>query len=373
MGWQVDVFAATSSPAFLSRACHRAILSPPVTTPHTLLEALSAAIERGRYDIVVLCSEAILELLVTHGHSSRWKALPLSDPAALRTTLSKNAMIRLAESVGVAVPRSIVPQTSKDIISAANQLGLPLVIKGEKGEATRNVRIVWRAKGLSQAYDEIAAAERGYDGRPALQEFIPGSQYSIGGLFDKGRPLRWFAYRKIINYPRSGGLSAKAVSEQPPGLLKAAFAIFDALSYSGLGMTQFILDSRDGRFKFIEINPRVWGSIGFGQYVGVDLYTPYGDLAEGKSVRSDLNYRLGVKYHRFSVEMRVLFERPWHLPRFLKDCLDPRVHSDFDWRDVKPHLAPLSQLKEFLSRGAGIEAWNWSKSWSRSARKNAVQ
>jgi predicted ATP-grasp superfamily ATP-dependent carboligase len=223
-------------------------------------------------------------------------------------------------------------------------------VKGERGEASRNVRIVWRREALERLYEEVAGREQAYGGRPALQQFIRGDQYSVGGLFDKGRPLRIIAYHKLLTYPFDGGLTAKTITDRPTELLETSLAIFEALRYTGLGQMQFIRDVRDGRFKFLEINPRVWACIGLAKYAGVDLYTPYAALAAGSSIVPNLNYQTGVEYHRFSVEMRLVFERPAQLPRFLWDCLRPRVHSDFDWRDPGPHLPTMRALKTLFRK-----------------------
>jgi predicted ATP-grasp superfamily ATP-dependent carboligase len=347
MGWEVDVFAQPGSPVFRSRACHRPLVCPHLTSE--FVGDLTSVVESGNYEAIYLCSEEILELLIDSESSSRWAALPLSEPWALKSALSKNAMVRLVHSAGVAVPHTIIPAHADAVVDAANQVGLPVVIKGDTGEASRNVRLVRRPDDLQKAYNDVLATKRAQVGMPAVQEFIPGPQYSVGGLFQKGEPLRVFAYRKLVTYPVNGGLTAKAVTERVPELLDAAFAVFAALQYTGLGQVQFIRDERDGRFKFLEINPRVWACIGLCSYAGVDLHNAYINLACGFPVKPNLQYETDVFYHRFSVEMRVIMERPRQLPRFLWDCLDRRVHSDFSWYDPGPHLPSLYTLKVLLS------------------------
>jgi predicted ATP-grasp superfamily ATP-dependent carboligase len=74
--------------------------------------------------------------------------------------------------------------------------------------------------------------------------------------------LRVYVYRKIFRYPIGGGLTAKAVTEWPAGLLEDAFRMFRALHYNGLGQIQFIRNRHDELFKFMEVNPRMWSCIG---------------------------------------------------------------------------------------------------------------
>src|SRR2546430_1962492 len=53
-------------------------------------------------------------------------------------------------------------------------------------------------------YRDVMTRETLYGGQPALQEFIPGTAYSIGGLFYAGQALRACAHRKILTYPAAG-------------------------------------------------------------------------------------------------------------------------------------------------------------------------
>jgi hypothetical protein len=101
---------------------------------------------------------------------------------------------------------------------------------------------------------------------------------------------------------------------------------------------EFVRDARDGQFRFLEINPRVWGSIGFGRFAGVDFHTPYRELARGKPVAADLAFRVGVVYRRVGRDLRLLRRRPARIVGFLGDFLDPRVHCDICWRDLRPYL-----------------------------------
>jgi predicted ATP-grasp superfamily ATP-dependent carboligase len=187
--------------------------------------------------------------------------------------------------------------------------------------------------------------EEPYGGRPALQQFIKGQAYSVGGLFHNGRPLRLCAHRKLLTYPRGGGVTVKGVTERPGDLLEETAKAFGALQYTGLGHAEFIRDEHEGGFKFIEINPRVWGSIGIAEHAGVDLYRPYHELVVGAPVGQDLNYKEGVVYHRFSAEVQLIAESPARLPGFLKDAIDPRVTSDFCWSDLGPYLAAIRRRR----------------------------
>ncbi len=185
------------------------------------------------------------------------KGLLLSEPSVLRTLLSKNSVMRLAGSTGIPVPRTFFPATVKDIESFGPALGFPLLVKGEGGESSRTIRIVKSQSELIASYHSLMSSPAAPDSVPCLQEFMTGPTYSVGGLFINGEPIRICACRMAIMEPYNAGLMAKGVTERPPELIANALDLFKALRYTGFGDADFVLDRKDGHFKFLEINPEV--------------------------------------------------------------------------------------------------------------------
>jgi predicted ATP-grasp superfamily ATP-dependent carboligase len=350
-GCRVDIFAEEASPAFRSRYCHRRLVAPPWRQRSRFLNVLQRTVEDGHYDEIYVCTEPVLELIMPllDSHPA-WRALLVPATQSLKITLSKNDTIELAMSAGVPVPRTLVPGHVREAMAFARELGFPVVIKGEKGESARNVRIVRAEPELEPAFCEIVACETAYQGRPAVQEFVNGSSYLVGGLFDQGRPLRVCAHRKVLTYPPSGGVTVKGVTERHADLLDSAFKVFAALNYSGLGSADFIRDNRTGEFKFLEINPRVWASIGLAHYAGADLFSPYRALVKGIPVATDLNFREGVEYHWLLGEFRLIAKRPLRIFGLLRDLLDRRSKFDFQWSDPGPFLRGPTDVWRWLAR-----------------------
>ena len=350
-GCRADVFAEKSSPAFRSRFCHRRIVSPPFEDAASFRDALDATASNDSYDAIHVCHEEILARVRPLLEQSHWRGLLTPPPDRLKTALSKHAATALASRLGIATPRTIVPDDDDHSTSLAREFSLPLVVKGDTGESGENVRIVWDREQVAAKYRGVAANETRRGSRPALQEFVRGPAYSVGGLFFKGEPLRVVAHRKLIRYPYPfGGNTVKGVTERDRDLLRDVFKIFAALEYSGIGHIEFIRDSRDGRFKFLEINPRPWGVIGVAQWAGVDLFTAYRQLVAGIPVAADLRYREGVLFHRIVREIRLTRQRPARMFGFIRDLLDSRVRSDFMWSDPLPHLPSRTRMRK-LARG----------------------
>ena len=353
-GCETHVFAERTSPALFSRFCHRRLLSPSFYDTKAYCDALAEVVEATTYDAIHVCHEPIFDSILPMMGCRGWKALLIPPVEGLKIALSKSASLALATRTGVATPRTAIPEREAELKGLVREFGFPVVIKGDKGESGEKVRIARRANEVIEGYREILAGQNGHDAPPSVQEFIRGPAYSVGGLFINGRPLRVVAHRKLLRYPYPfGGMTVKGVTEDCAELKAEAFKIFEALEYTGLGHVEFIRDERDGRFKFLEINPRLWGTIGVAEWAGVDLFTPYRQLVKGMPVEPDLRYKDRVVFHRIRREVRLIRQRPLRLIGFVKDSLDPRVRSDFVWSDPRPHLPSRYQLRKLL----------WSRTW----------
>jgi biotin carboxylase len=338
-GYQVDVLGTRGSIAFNSKYCAHG-LELPVWDSEQVAAALKRIFAATHYDVIYLCNEEILAIIASLLESVP-ASLPIPRGPAIRTLLSKHETLARVRQEGVPAPLTIVPKDEQEAQQAARGMKLPFLIKGERGDTGKNLRVVTNLKSLAALYREMVRIEEPYAGRPALQQIIKGEAYSVGGLFHNGRPLRLCAHRKLLTYPRAGGVTVKGVTERPGRLLEETAKAFAAFQYTGLGHAEFIRDEREGDFKFIEINPRVWGSIGITEHAGVDLYRPYHELVAGGLVTEDLNYKEGIVYHRFSAEVQLIAERPARLPGFLKDAINPHVTSDFCWSDLGPYFAAI--------------------------------
>jgi biotin carboxylase len=354
-GVAVDVIAAASSPAFRSRFCASRFPASLAENSDAFLTTVCSVVRNNRYDAIFVCNEEVLENIMAFPDYARWPGLVLPARSSLEVALSKVAMMQVAQQAGVAIPRTVLAESIGALPAIAAELGFPLIIKGDKGESGNHVRFAENLDKLIGAYRDISALERGAT-KLIAQEYLAGAAYSVGGLFHRGHPLRVYAHRKLVAIPPLGaeltaGMTVRGVTERCPGLLDEAFKIFRALEYSGLGHLELVRDQRSNTFKFLEINPRPWGTIGAAEYAGVDLFTPYLQLAAGADPEADLRFREGVRFHRLAREGKMIRRHPGRILGFIRDCLDPRVRSDFEWLDPGPHLAA------FVNRGLGMSGF----------------
>src|SRR2546428_731147 len=92
------------------------------------------------------------------------------------------------------------------------------------------------------------------------------------GLFDGKHDLvRAFTFRKLATMPAHFGATSRARSERNDALLELAATVGRRVGYVGLGDIDVKYDARDGKFKYLELNPRLGLCHWFGTRCGINL------------------------------------------------------------------------------------------------------
>jgi hypothetical protein len=195
-----------------------------------------------------------------------------------------------------------------------------------------------------------------------LQEFIPGpptAHHFLDGFMDRhGRIRAVFARRRVRAQYGELSNSSCLVSIDIEPMRDAAENLerfLRDIGYRGMFSAEFKLDPRDGRFKFIEVNTRVWGDMGLALRCGVDVVQMAYKDALGEDVQPVLDYKVGqywINLHRDRVVARDLirdrqltwgaFGRSW-------------MRASFDLLSLSDPGPALWDLGQRLRRRAGTE------------------
>jgi predicted ATP-grasp superfamily ATP-dependent carboligase len=133
---------------------------------------------------------------------------------------------------------------------------------------------------------------------PIVQECIPpgGEALGVAVLMNFASEARAsFAYRRLREYPITGGPSTLRESAWNPGLQESAERLLSCLGWVGVAMVEFKVDPRDGRPKLLEVNPRFWGSLHHAILCGVDFPFLLYRLAVEGDVDRVRGYRVAAK------------------------------------------------------------------------------
>jgi peptidoglycan/xylan/chitin deacetylase (PgdA/CDA1 family) len=179
--------------------------------------------------------------------------------------------------------------------AALTSLGSPLFLKMDAIHSRRNGpgRVI-RMESGEAASAEIERASRDYT-RALAQGFVTGRGVGTFILRWDGKILARFQHRRIHEVPHTGGVSSLRESFFNEEILRDAETKLEHLDWQGVAMCEYRLDERTGRFSFIELNGRFWGSLHLALHAGVDFPTVLLDSFHGFPVQHPPRYRSGVR------------------------------------------------------------------------------
>ena len=108
-----------------------------------------------------------------------------------------------------------------------------------------------------------------------VQELIPGGDdelYTVGSyIAADGAVLGLFSGRKLRQSPPGVGTCRVGEAVWVQDNVDAAVRLLRAFEFHGVSQVEFKRDPRDGRYKLMEINPRLWLWHGLAAALGVDF------------------------------------------------------------------------------------------------------
>jgi predicted ATP-grasp superfamily ATP-dependent carboligase len=297
------VHVGSSSPRSLAGGSRftasEAVLPDPLAESDVYASAVRRLVDASRATVLVPVAEASTLAILEQQELFADLVIPTSDLAHFLQASDKALVLSLAAELGIAVPR----QWS---VASFDEPGLdipsdhfPIVVKPSRSvigtDGHRHKGNVAYAD-TPQALRSILTATGPRAGSLLLQQRIEGPGLGVFLLRWRGEVLAKFAHRRIREKPPSGGVSVCCESVAlPPGLLRQATSLLEALDWSGIAMVEFKHDTRSGRDYLMEINPRFWGSLQLAIDSGVDFPWLLLQAALGRSVAPANQWRVGLR------------------------------------------------------------------------------
>ncbi|MCA9321412.1 MAG: ATP-grasp domain-containing protein [Planctomycetes bacterium] len=229
-------------------------------------------------------------------------AIPPDEALAVMT--DKARTFELAESLGIALPRGITCSQEADLLSAATELGYPLVLKPGRSlaSAAGDLRT---SLFVAYASDEAELMRHGRAmlryGAVIIQERVTGDGVGIEVLADQGEIVQIFEHRRIHEWPLTGGGSSYRESVSPhPALVEDAKKLMRAVNWHGVAMVEFKHDLEAGRHWLMEVNGRFWGSLPLALAAGADFPRSLHDLLVLGRRPTDPPARTGIRSRQFT-------------------------------------------------------------------------
>jgi D-aspartate ligase len=261
----------------------------------------------------------------------------------------KRKTYELAEELGIPIPRTWYPNTLEELEQVTGDA--PYVVKPAIKEHFIYATKVkaWRANDrteLRQFFERAAAQVQ--PGEVMIQELIPGGgtqQFSYCAFFKDHRAIGSMMVRRSRQHPPEFGRASTFVETiDLPILEEMSVRFLSAINYYGLVEMEYKLDSRDGKYKLLDVNGRTWGYHSVGQSAGVDFpHMLFADMV-GDVVRAQRG-RVGVKWIRLLTDVPTavseILKGRQNWWAYLRSMHNIDVESVFNRDDFSPGLAEL--------------------------------
>lgn len=282
----------------------------------------------------------------------------LPNAESLAVVLDKGKTLAVAESVGIAVPKTVEPESLDAIESLAGTLSFPVVLKWKDPNAigpllSANGISLIKAEYALDAEQLIAIGKRYLPlGKwPLIQEYCPGIGLGQFFFMHDGEALRRFQHIRIAEWPPEGGFSSVCESlplTQHAALQEKSVALLRAIGWEGVAMVEYRLDPQTGKAVLMEINGRFWGSFPLAVQCGAG-FSLLAYLVTGLGRNAALGeVRTGLRCRMIATEIK----------RLIRILLEPQKISD---PFFKP--APGKELQRFCNDffRSGVGYYVWSK------------
>jgi D-aspartate ligase len=246
--------------------------------------------------------------LISRHHAELAQHFVLTTPPweVVRWAYDKRLTYQLARQAGLEIPWTMYPAGREELRTA--ELAFPILLKPAYKQVMNEFTHAkaWLAEDRETLLARYDVACRLVDPDVImLQELIPGggeAQYSFAALCRDGQALASIVARRTRQYPLDFGFASTYVeSIENAEVERYARRILAELRYDGLIEVEFKFDRRDGRYKLLDLNPRIWGWHTLGAAAGVDFTHLQWRLACGERLEPACG-RPGVHWVRMSTD-----------------------------------------------------------------------
>jgi propionyl-CoA carboxylase alpha chain len=226
---------------------------------------------------------------------------------------------RLAAKAGVStVPGHMgLIENAEEAVRIAGEIGYPVMIKASAGGGGKGMRVAWNAEEAREGFQASRNEARNSfgDDRIFIEKFVTEPRHiEIQVLGDKHGNIVYLGERECSIQRRN----QKVIEESPSPFLneetrramgEEAVALARAVGYHSAGTVEFIVDGKQNKFYFLEMNTRLQVEHPVTELVtGLDLVEEMIRVADGEA----LTFRQDeVKLNGWAIESRLYAEDPY--------------------------------------------------------------
>lgn len=233
------------------------------TFEETVEQLLRIGRSIGERSLLIPTTDEISLLLAEHADElQEWFVFHKLQTQLIRTLISKKDLYFLAVKNGIPAPRIFLPDSRETVKKYLKDLTFPVMLKGI--DSFTAIRRTGHKMFIAQTKDELLRLYDHYENisNPIfmLQEYIPsnGGSWIFNGYFnDKSECLFSATGKKIRDVPIHIGATSFGVCLNNELIRDLSLHFMKDIGYKGIVDIDFAFDSRDRKYKILDVNPRL--------------------------------------------------------------------------------------------------------------------
>lgn len=261
--------------------------------PEAFNKAILSRLHLHEYDVLIPTRDSTtLELARRQEELASLTNTYIAPTATIERFLDKAETLKLAEEVGIPIPRTWYPERT-DPAMIKTEVEYPVLIRPRRTSGSRGIIRVDSPDTFNGSYQRV---EKAY-GKPIIQELIDKTGYTTACVLlnEEGDEVATFSYERKKEYPLRGGPTVVGVSTDDERAKVAATRLLQAGDWYGPAEVEFIID-QDGTPRLLEVNPRFWMPVQLAISSGVDFPFYVAQLAQTQTVTQFTDFDTGVTY-----------------------------------------------------------------------------
>jgi len=350
--------------AGLSRYCGRTLRWPEPADDANDLEFLLEVGQRYGLDgWMLLATDDNRAALLARNREVLSERFLIPPPQwdVMQNAFDKRLTFELAERLGIDHPRIHKLRAREEVENL--QCDFPVVLKPAfKTSINRFTRergwLVNNRAELIKRFEE-AGKMVGAD-VVVIQQLIPGggeTQFSYAALYRDGQPLASLVARRSRQYPADFGQASFVETCECEDVERSAERLLGAIGYTGLVEVEFKFDVRDGIYKLLDFNPRVWAWHSLTDKAGVDFPYLLWRLVNNEPIER-IRGIPGVKWMRVVRDVPAAAQELWGgrltAKAYLRSIANTSTFAIFSSDDPVPGLLEIPLL--FVAMVNGIRS-----------------
>jgi len=259
--------------------------------------------------------------------------------------LDKSNFYSVLENEGIPHPRTFFTNNIDVLPEIVKKISFPCIIKPAhsgyfRAEFHKKFFIANSKEEVIKYYHKCT----GKNLKMVIQEIIPGEatdMYGFNAYYDHNfKPHGVFMYNRIREWPVFAGNGCYIQGVRLPELEEIITTLMKKIKYYGIVDAEFKRDPRDGLFKLIEINPRIWLQNSFPTRCGCNLpHIAYMDTTEIKlekveRIKDDIKWLDLYEDTLSAIRSITMGKLSFH--ELIKSYEGEKEHAIFSWDDPLP-------------------------------------